>query len=46
VPISEDLFTHPPRLTRREREILELLASGRTTEDIAGELVLSVATIR
>jgi PAS domain S-box-containing protein len=36
----------PPRLTPRQREILELLASGRSTADIARELTLSTETVR
>jgi PAS domain S-box-containing protein len=35
-----------PRLTPRQREILELLASGRSTADIAKELTLSTETVR
>jgi DNA-binding NarL/FixJ family response regulator len=33
-------------LTEREREVLSLLAQGRTTEEIAGELFLSHHTVR
>ena len=32
-------------LTRREREVLRLLAQGRSNEEIAGEFVLSVRTV-
>jgi PAS domain S-box-containing protein len=35
-----------PQLTRRQREILELVASGRSTADIAAELSLSIETVR
>jgi DNA-binding NarL/FixJ family response regulator len=35
-----------PELTEREREILELLAAGRTNPQIAGRLVLSEKTVR
>lgn len=33
-------------LTAREREILQLLAAGRSTTDMVGELVVSVHTVR
>jgi PAS domain S-box-containing protein len=42
-PIS--LIPHP-RLTPRQREILELIASGRSTSEIAKELTLSTETVR
>lgn len=35
-----------PELTEREREILALMAQGRSNEDIAGRLVLSLKTVR
>ena len=35
-----------PELTERESEILGLIAQGRTNEDIAGQLVLSLKTVR
>jgi PAS domain S-box-containing protein len=35
-----------PRLTPRQREILELLASGLSTSEIAKELTLSTETVR
>ena len=34
------------KLTRREREILSLLAQGRTTNDIAHTLSISVLTVQ
>ncbi|HEY4413656.1 MAG TPA: PAS domain-containing protein [Gaiellaceae bacterium] len=34
------------KLTRRQREILELVAAGTSTADIAAELSLSVETVR
>ncbi len=38
--------TSLPALTRREQEILRLLASGKTAKPIATEMSLSVATVR
>jgi len=35
-----------PGLTRRQREILELRAQGRTTRDIAARLGISKSTVR
>lgn len=35
-----------PELTQREREILDLIAAGRSNGEIAGELVLSVKTVQ
>lgn len=34
-----------PKLTRREREILKLIADGCTTNDIAGQLYISISTV-
>ena len=36
----------PPRLTRREREILKLLSQGRENSAIAAELFISPATVK
>jgi DNA-binding NarL/FixJ family response regulator len=35
-----------PELTERETEVLSLIARGRTNEEIARELVLSLKTVR
>jgi DNA-binding NarL/FixJ family response regulator len=35
-----------PELTERESEVLALIAQGRTNEEIAGQLVLSLKTVR
>jgi len=35
-----------PELTEREREILDLIAQGRTNAQIAGDLVVSLKTVR
>lgn len=36
----------PPKLTPRQHEILELIASGMSTVEIAGRLTLSTETVR
>ncbi|WP_425388181.1 LuxR C-terminal-related transcriptional regulator [Ectobacillus panaciterrae] len=35
-----------PRLTKREREVFELLVQDKTTKEIAGELFISEKTVR
>ena len=35
-----------PELTEREREILDLIAAGRNNQEIAGQLFLSLKTVR
>jgi PAS domain S-box-containing protein len=46
-PPSEPIrFTAAPRLTPRQREILELIASGLSTAEVANELTLSPETVR
>jgi PAS domain S-box-containing protein len=46
-PPSEPIRPTPdPRLTPRQREILELMASGLSTSEIASELTLSPETVR
>ena len=42
-PVLEAEF---PELTHREREILNLIAAGRSNQDIAATLVLSHSTVR
>lgn len=37
---------HPPHLTRRQLEVLLLLAEGKRSAEIAGELRISVHTVR
>jgi DNA-binding NarL/FixJ family response regulator len=36
---------NPPRLTAREREVVQLLAEGRTNKQVAGALGVSVKTV-
>jgi PAS domain S-box-containing protein len=45
-PMMHALLDPPPQLTPRQREILELIASGRSTAEIARELILSTETVR
>ncbi|HNG90777.1 MAG TPA: LuxR C-terminal-related transcriptional regulator, partial [Saprospiraceae bacterium] len=35
----------PPKISRREREVLRLIIDERTTQEIAGELFLSEKTV-
>jgi len=44
---SQEAVTGPvPELTPRQAEILRLIAAGRSTEEVAAELTLSVETVR
>ena len=40
------LFEDAPRFTRREREVLRLLAGGATDREIAGRLRISKHTVQ
>jgi DNA-binding NarL/FixJ family response regulator len=42
----EDNFTNQLKLTKREKEIISLIASGKSTKEIAGKLFLSELTIK
>jgi non-specific serine/threonine protein kinase len=44
-PEPRSSVAHPDGLTAREVEVLRLIASGRTTQEIADELVISVNTV-
>jgi len=46
VPADPLPYEQLPRLTRRQREILELIAAGHSTEQIASQLTLSTETVR
>jgi DNA-binding NarL/FixJ family response regulator len=45
-PSIRDQFTNNLRLTRREKEIIELLAQGKKNKEIATELFLSEHTVK
>jgi PAS domain S-box-containing protein len=46
-PPSEPIGVEPhPRLTPRQREILDLIAAGLSTSEVARELTLSIETVR
>jgi DNA-binding NarL/FixJ family response regulator len=45
VPMVE-LLPSARRLTRREWEVLELIAAGKTNRNVAGDLSISVQTVR
>jgi two-component system NarL family response regulator len=38
-------LSRPPELTAREREVLQLVAEGETSQRIAGQLYVSVKTV-
>ena len=44
--LKENEFTHKPLLTKREREVFELLVQDKTTKEIASDLFISEKTVR
>jgi LuxR family transcriptional regulator of spore coat protein len=44
--LKEPNFYHKPLLTKREKEVFELLVQDKTTKDIADELFISEKTVR
>ena len=44
--MKEKEFQPKPLLTKREREVFELLVQDKTTKEIAGELFISEKTVR
>jgi DNA-binding NarL/FixJ family response regulator len=44
--VSSDVTSRLPTLTQREREVLRLLADGRTNEEIGAQLHISGETVR
>lgn len=44
--MKEKDFSSKPLLTKREREVFELLVQDKTTKEIAGELFISEKTVR
>lgn len=45
-PFESDPLTTAPHLTKRQLEVLRLLAEGRSTAEIASELGLRQTTVR
>jgi DNA-binding NarL/FixJ family response regulator len=46
VPPSGQLMPSDRRLTKREWQVLELVAQGKTNRNVAGDLSISVQTVR
>ncbi|RSK28069.1 spore germination protein GerE [Bacillus sp. HMF5848] len=44
--MKDKQFQPKPLLTKREREVFELLVQDKTTKEIAGELFISEKTVR
>lgn len=44
--LKENDFKYKPLLTKREREVFELLVQDKTTKEIAQELFISEKTVR
>lgn len=44
--LMDDLYTEENPLTEREREVLELVADGRNTKEIAEQLNIKAGTVR
>jgi LuxR family transcriptional regulator of spore coat protein len=44
--LKEKPFQQKPLLTKREREVFELLVQDKTTKEIASELFISEKTVR
>ncbi|MDA1477526.1 helix-turn-helix domain-containing protein [Bacillus changyiensis] len=44
--MKEKEFQSKPLLTKREREVFELLVQDKTTKEIASELFISEKTVR
>ncbi|MDF2607679.1 MAG: helix-turn-helix transcriptional regulator [Bacillales bacterium] len=45
-PLKDKEFQPKPLLTKREREVFELLVQDKTTREIAGDLFISEKTVR
>ena len=44
--MKDNDFTHKPLLTKREKEVFELLVQDKTTKEIASDLFISEKTVR
>ena len=46
IGLKDNDFTHKPLLTKREKEVFELLVQDKTTKEIASDLFISEKTVR
>ncbi|WP_064092542.1 helix-turn-helix domain-containing protein [Rossellomorea aquimaris] len=44
--MKDNDYTHKPLLTKREKEVFELLVQDKTTKEIASDLFISEKTVR
>jgi len=44
--LNDNEFSHKPLLTKREKEVFDLLVQDKTTKEIASDLFISEKTVR